>query len=703
MKKIFIFFCIFLLGLNTLFANAKLRAQKSHNLVGTLIADGFPHLAILEIDDFLKNFPQNEKRKDLIWLQAQLFNQLQQYSDSQKTINLLSLENFAFAQTSQILFLQAKNLFFQQKFSDSLIFLQNLQESPKDAHSKFFYTFVIYLFLENLSFIQQNIQEVPLNQINAKEKEFFSRIKWNNPESIVKLSELEKWDELEKLVLIILASELENKKKNYQKSLDFLNFHSQQDNSIFSKYLLNFFIGKNFYQLSLDSSYDNYTKEAQKFLTQYQKESEYPLPQSYLYLGNFYAAKEKYQLAYEQYSNLLPLVEYVKILPFILNYVEISNFLEEYQNTEQILLRTLENNQNLTQKYQLQNKLLELYSKQEKCDAARSILLQNASNNNFVNSKQNQFLIGDCYYKKNDFFNAKIHFLSIPLTHALAIKSSRTLVEIFALENDELGFFNYFSQINASNKNFLNLEKNKLYYYYIRKNWNSFLNTLTKLEKAGLVTDIEIKKLLANVYEQKKDKKSALKVNFDLLQQDLTRSEKTILAEKLLLSYKKRKNYTQIAKVYEVLRPDFPSNDKLQIELLIAKNYLLAKKTALALKWFRTVAYRKNIKKFPNYKNLRSEAFYYIGEVYYSQKKYKSALSVLGIDLKRINNKNTWYIKIQLLSAQAYSALKEWKKALQHYAIVAKYKTPEGKIARNNSQKIKDFLKSQNSNTTPKQ
>ena len=111
----------------------------------------------------------------------------------------------------------------------------------------------------------------------------------------------------------------------------------------------------------------------------------------------------------------------------------------------------------------------------------------------------------------------------------------------------------------------------------------------------------------------------------------------------------------------------------------------------MRLKWFRKIAYREDIKKFSNYKNLRSESFYYIGEIYYSQKKYKSAISVLEIDLKRINNKNNWYIKIQLLNAQSYSALQKWKKALQHYNIITKYKNLEGEIARNNSQKNQKF------------
>ena len=580
MKKILIFFCIFLLlDKDILFANIKIREQQSINLVDILIKDKFPNLAILEIDDFLKNFPQSKKRQDLIWLQARLFHQTQQYNNSQKTINQLSLENLSFLQNQQILFLQAKNLFFQQKFSDSLIFLQNLQNSPKDNHSKFFYIFAIYLFLENLSLIQKNIQDNFFNEANTNEKKFFSKIKWNNPEYIVKISKKKNLKELEKLILTILASELENKNKNYQKSLEILNFYLLKDNSTFSQSLLKFFIGKNFYQLSLHSTDSHYIEKAKKKFLQYQKESKNPLPQSYLYLGNLYATENKYQFAYEQYNNLLSLVDYVKINSFISNYVKISDFLEKTQNTEQILLRTLENNQNSLQKRQIQSKLLEFYSKQAKCNKARSFL-KNVSNDNL----KNQFLLANCYYKKNDFRYAKIYYLSIPITHDLAVKSSRNLTKIFALENNKLEFLNYFSQNNTNNKNFLKLEESKLYYYYNKKDWISFLNHLKKLEETGLVMDIETQKLLANVYEKNNNIKSALKTNFDLLQRNLTINEKTALAEKLLSSYKKRKNYIQIAKVYEILRPNIPNDNKLQVELLIAKNYLLAKKIPLAFK-----------------------------------------------------------------------------------------------------------------------
>jgi hypothetical protein len=84
-----------------------------------------------------------------------------------------------------------------------------------------------------------------------------------------------------------------------------------------------------------------------------------------------------------------------------------------------------------------------------------------------------------------------------------------------------------------------------------------------------------------------------------------------------------------------------------------------------------------------------------LGDIYYSQKKYKSVVAILKPEVAKINKKNVWYDSIHFSLAQAYSSLQQWNSALKHYGVIAKKKTKEGQIARSNSAAIKKFLQQQ--------
>ena len=689
MKKI-IFFLLLLITTFTLFANSILE-KKSSDLIQKLTEDGLTRLALLEVDYFLKKFPNSNQKEKISFQKAQILTKIMQYQASSKILSKLQDHSSEFYKES--FFLQAKNYFRQQKLLESLIFFQNTKNNNQDQqYSNFFYQMAIYLFLENLSTAKQLLENIIIKEQYPREKEFLQTLVWHPQKEIEKVWQKTNFNELEKFLFTLISAELYNQEKNIDAALENLfSFYLEEIKSPLISSLLNFFIAKNLYQKTTKEPSSDSLNLAKKFFLQHQQTKFSPLPQSYLYLGNIYAREKKYQLAYQQYNYLLPYVNYTQLFSFVFNFVEISKFLNAPQTAKEILEKTMNNTVEVDKIKILAAKLIGIYLSLGCCEKA--LFLQNSFKDNTQNLE-----IGNCYFIKQNYQKAKILLLQTPLTKDTMLKTMSLLAAIFAIEKNEQGLLDYFEKIKPLlNNNFLPLQQSKLNYYYYLENWIAYAKDFEALQNnPAFVPTTKEQKKLAIAYKKTNQKTKLQLLHLKILKTLTSKKEKLELAETLITDYQKQKKYSQIAMIYEVLLADLATQNKPKIELLIAKNYLKAKNITKAQKWFQIVAYRKNTKIFSNYAVFRSEALYFLAERYSAQKKYKSNIAILAPELKKITTKNKWYKKINFSIAGAYSNLQQWNKALKHYKIVAQEKdTKEGKIAHNNSLKIKKFLKEQ--------
>lgn len=684
----------------TLFADNKFLEKKSIDLIQKLTEDNLLNLALLEVDYFFKNFPNSSQKTKIEFQKAKLLTKNMEYKASSK---ILSIKNPSSDFYQESLFLQAKNYFYLQNFSDSFIFLQNTTTTPKEAqYSRSFYQIAIYLFLENFPLAKQILENAINKELNLQEQDFYQAIQTKPQKYIADLWQGQNFTELEKFLLTLISIELHKKSQNIKQALeDLFIFHLQKNQSPLVLSLLDFFIAKTLYQEAINEVSSDSITLAENFFLKHQQTKFTALPQSYFYLGNIYTKQKKYDLAYSQYRHLLPYVEYTQLENFVLNFVEISQYLEELQIAKELLEKTINNNIQKNNHKIFIEKLIAIYLSLGYCEKA---MIYSQTISSLDNSLYPE--LGHCYFLKKDYQQAKKILLQTLLERNTIAKVSNLLATIFAIEKNEKDFFSYLEKASndLNGEEFLSLQRSKLVYYHHLGAWTSYQKNFTNLQKnEGFVPSIEEQQKLAESYKKTNQQKKVEELYLKILSQLPSSQEKLEFSKKLVTDYQKKKKYLQIAKVYEVLLKDIVEQNKPKIELLIAKNYLSAKEIPQAQQWFRRVAYRKNIKNYSNYTLLRSESLYYLGEIYSSQKQYKSNIAVLAPELKQITPKNIWYKKLNFSIAGAYSNLQQWNNALKFYKIAAQDKnTKEGKIAHNNILKIQKFLQEQEKNSKKK-
>ena len=690
---------------NPLWAAISFKEKNSLALIEKLSQDSLSHLALLEVEYFLANFPSSSKKKEVKLQQATLLTKITDYQASIQILSGLKITEFQKETYEDLVFLQAKNYLFTHDFTQSLIFFQNIAREKQDLYySNAFYQGIAYLFLGELLLAKQAINNISKINQTKREQQILATInKWSPPENITTILANKNFSQLEKLILTTLFFELELQQKNTKQALEklfFFNLQNKKSDGIFA--IVDFLVGKALYKLAQAQHLEHkILQEAKQFLVSYQEKHNSPTHQSYFYLGNIYAELGEYDLAYRQYNNLLQYVEYTKLTDFILNYVKLSRFLQKTSLVPEILQKATNNTTELNTKKKFITTLIDFYTAQKVCNKAESYLLEVASITNSIKNFEGNFILGKCYFEQNEQLKSLHYLEKIPLDYSNAAKITKMIAIILGKQKNKEKFLAYFAPTkDPATKKHQAIQINTLQYYYYAKDWQEFIKNFQALEKTNFfLADFDTKKQLATAYTQNNQQSKATAIYLALLKNNLAPKDTSAIVKKLIQIYQKQKSYAKISEVYKILLEDLAEANKPKTELLIAKNYLAAKKTVLAQKWFRRIAYRKNTATILNYTELQAEAFYYLAGIYSAQKKYKSAITILIPELKRISIKNKWYSRLNFTIAQAYANLQQWKNALKHYKKVTNKKnSKESRIAKGNIKKIQSFLTKQKQN-----
>ena len=412
-----------------------------------------------------------------------------------------------------------------------------------------------------------------------------------------------------------------------------------------------------------------------------------------LYLANIYASQKKYTESFAQYNLLLENSVYFKNKDIVFNYIQLSQLLKK-DNTKNIFIQAIDSQDSLKDKQELSLQVIESYQKKKNC----ALIVKLFVNNKLSPLKSDEtlkakeiFFTGKCYLEQKQFQKSFSYFIKVPM-HLRQIILPTSIFVSQALGNlkKEKEHAQFFQKLQsfAKDNNFSDTEQkqikqNSLLYHYYAKEWKKFAHKQTKYfsTKRKMPKDWRNWELLAiSKIELKQNPKVSYYNAFSLVQD---KAQKIRLAQKIILIYKSKKEYSKIANIYEQLLETIPPENQLAINLTIAKNYFQDKNISQAKKWLLVIVKKQQKEMAFKEKMIYFEANYFLAEIWIAQNQSAKAIQILTdtVELTAIENK--WYRLIHYRLGKIYRSKENWHLALKHYQFVANTKgnTPEKRDA----------------------